>query len=49
MQAVLQGAFIFAKTKHGPEIAIESLQHLRHYLEMLVGQPNNDNHKERTS
>ena len=35
MQAVLQGAFIFAKAKQGPEVAIESLQHLRRYLEML--------------
>lgn len=29
MQAVLQGAFIFAKTKQSPAVAIESLGHLR--------------------
>jgi TetR/AcrR family transcriptional repressor of nem operon len=35
MQAVLQGAFIFAKAKQGPGIALECLQHLRRYLETL--------------
>ena len=34
-QAVLQGAFILAKAKGGPEIARESVVHLRRYLEML--------------
>jgi TetR/AcrR family transcriptional repressor of nem operon len=33
-QAVLQGAFVLAKAKHGPEIAAECLSHLRRYLEM---------------
>jgi TetR/AcrR family transcriptional regulator, transcriptional repressor for nem operon len=32
-QAVLQGAFVLAKAKHGPEVAAESLIHLRRYLE----------------
>jgi len=32
-QAVIQGAFILAKAKHGPEIAVECLAHLRRYLE----------------
>ena len=32
-QAVIQGAFILAKAKHGPEIAVECLTHLRRYLE----------------
>jgi TetR/AcrR family transcriptional repressor of nem operon len=32
-QAVIQGAFVLAKAKHGPEVAAESLQHLRRYLE----------------
>ena len=36
-QAVLQGAFILAKAKHGPEIAVECLDHLRRYVEMLFG------------
>lgn len=39
MQAVLQGAFILAKAKQGPAVAIESLAHLRRYLEMLFNQP----------
>ncbi len=36
-QAVLQGAFILAKAKGGPEIAVESVDHLRRYLETLFG------------
>jgi TetR/AcrR family transcriptional regulator, transcriptional repressor for nem operon len=39
MQAVLQGSFIFAKAKQGPEVALECVQHLRRYLEMLFHQP----------
>ncbi|MGH6857574.1 MAG: TetR/AcrR family transcriptional regulator [Methylocella sp.] len=39
-QAVIQGAFILAKAKNGPEIATECLGHLRRYLEMLFNQPN---------
>jgi len=38
MQAVLQGAFILAKAKQGPEVAIASLSHLRRYLELLFNQ-----------
>jgi len=34
-QAVLQGAFILAKAKGGAEIAIESADHLRRYIELL--------------
>jgi TetR/AcrR family transcriptional repressor of nem operon len=34
-QAVLQGAFILAKAKGGPEIATESIDHLIRYLELL--------------
>jgi TetR/AcrR family transcriptional repressor of nem operon len=34
-QAALQGAFILSKAKPTPEIAVESLQHLRRYIEML--------------
>ena len=41
MQAVLQGAFIFAKAKQSPEVAVESLRHLRRYLETILGQPSN--------
>jgi len=39
MQSVLQGAFIFTKAKQSPEVAIESLRHLRRYLEMLLNAP----------
>ncbi len=33
IQTVLQGAFILAKARNGPEVARESLAHLRRYLE----------------
>jgi TetR/AcrR family transcriptional regulator, transcriptional repressor for nem operon len=33
MQTVIQGAFILAKAKQGPDVAAESLRHLRRYLE----------------
>ena len=35
IQSVLQGAFIFAKAKQGPEVVRESLAHLRRYLGLL--------------
>jgi TetR/AcrR family transcriptional repressor of nem operon len=38
IQSVLQGAFIFAKARQGPEAARESLVHLRRYLTMLFNQ-----------
>jgi TetR/AcrR family transcriptional regulator, transcriptional repressor for nem operon len=34
-QAVIQGAFILAKAKHGPEVAAECIDHLRRYIELL--------------
>jgi TetR/AcrR family transcriptional repressor of nem operon len=34
-QAVLQGAFILAKAREGPEVAAACLDHLRRYFEML--------------
>ena len=39
MQAVIQGAFILAKAKHGPEVAAACLDHLRRYLETLYHHP----------
>ncbi len=33
MVTVVQGAFVLAKAKQGPDIAAESLRHLRRYLE----------------
>lgn len=38
-QAVLQGAFILAKAKGGPEIAAESVDHLKRYVELLFAPP----------
>jgi TetR/AcrR family transcriptional repressor of nem operon len=34
-QAVIQGAFILAKAKHGPQIAQDCLDHLKRYLQLL--------------
>ncbi|QIE55484.1 TetR/AcrR family transcriptional regulator [Pikeienuella piscinae] len=34
-QCVIQGAFILAKAKGGPAIAVESVDHLRRYVELL--------------
>ena len=36
-QAVLQGSFILAKAHGGPEVAVDSIGHLRRYLMMLFG------------
>lgn len=36
-QAVLQGAFILAKAKNDVGVAIESVDHLRRYVELLFG------------
>jgi TetR/AcrR family transcriptional repressor of nem operon len=38
-QAVLQGAFILAKAKGGPEIARDCVAHLRRYVERLFHRP----------
>jgi len=40
-QAVLQGAFVLAKSKGGPEVACECLAHLRRYLLQLFHRPGN--------
>lgn len=37
-QSVLQGAFVLAKAKRGPQVAVESVDHLRRYVEMLFRQ-----------
>jgi len=36
-QAVIQGAFILAKATGGAEIAADSVDHLRRFIEMLFG------------
>jgi TetR/AcrR family transcriptional repressor of nem operon len=41
IQSVLQGSFIFAKAKQSPEVARESLAHLRRYLELLFNRSSN--------
>jgi TetR/AcrR family transcriptional repressor of nem operon len=41
IQSVLQGAFIFAKAKQGPNVVCESLAHLRRYLGLIFNQPCN--------
>jgi TetR/AcrR family transcriptional repressor of nem operon len=46
IQSVLQGAFIFAKAKQGPQVARESLAHLRRYLQSLFTQPRKSTRKE---
>jgi len=38
-QAVLQGAFILAKAKGDVRVAIESVDHLRRYVELLFARP----------
>lgn len=39
-QAVLQGGFILAKAAGGPELAAESISHLKRYLRLLFQAPN---------
>jgi TetR/AcrR family transcriptional repressor of nem operon len=36
-QAVLQGAFILAKAKGGAEVAVDSVDHLKRYFQLLFG------------
>jgi TetR/AcrR family transcriptional regulator, transcriptional repressor for nem operon len=38
-QAVLQGAFVLAKAKGGPEVARDCVAHLRRYIEFLFQRP----------
>jgi TetR/AcrR family transcriptional repressor of nem operon len=38
-QAVIQGAFILAKARHDAQVAADSLDHLRRYLELLFNPP----------
>jgi TetR/AcrR family transcriptional regulator, transcriptional repressor for nem operon len=37
-QAVIQGAYILAKAKGTPDVAAESVDHLKRYFELLFGQ-----------
>jgi TetR/AcrR family transcriptional regulator, transcriptional repressor for nem operon len=49
MQAALQGGFIYAKVKQGPDIAASCLAHLRAYLVMLLGDPDDESGEETPS
>lgn len=39
-QAVIQGAFILAKAGENPELAIQSIEHLKNYVQLLFNQQN---------
>ena len=39
IQSVLQGAFIFAKARQGPEVVRDGLAHLRRYLTLIFNRP----------
>lgn len=44
-QAVLQGAFILAKANGGARVAIDSVDHLRRYIELLFNRPTKEKSK----
>jgi TetR/AcrR family transcriptional regulator, transcriptional repressor for nem operon len=48
IQSVLQGAFIFAKAKQGPEIVREDLAHLRRYLGLIFNRPRTSKGKQKS-
>ena len=48
-QAVLQGAFILAKATGGPELAVELIDHLRRYIELLFEPAQRTRRHDRTS
>jgi TetR/AcrR family transcriptional repressor of nem operon len=43
-QASIQGAFILAKAKQNPDVAVALIDHLRRYFELLFNQPRLQNH-----
>jgi len=47
IQSVLQGSFIFAKARQSPDVARESLAHLRQYLVFLFPKPGTSKRKEK--
>jgi TetR/AcrR family transcriptional repressor of nem operon len=38
-QASIQGAFILAKAKQNPDVAVAAIDHLRRYIELLFSRP----------
>jgi TetR/AcrR family transcriptional regulator, transcriptional repressor for nem operon len=49
IQAVLQGSFIYAKVKQGPQVARDNLAHLRRYLEILFNPDGSTQAKEQAA
>jgi len=47
-QAVIQGGFILAKAQHGPQVAVDCLDHLHRYIELLFSRPSDTNPKEKS-
>jgi TetR/AcrR family transcriptional regulator, transcriptional repressor for nem operon len=47
MQAVLQGSFILAKGKGSAEVVEATIDHLRHYIELLFDRPSNKGSRKR--
>ncbi len=41
-QAVLQGAFVVSKAANDPQVALDSIRHLRHYFEFLFHRDRGD-------
>jgi TetR/AcrR family transcriptional regulator, transcriptional repressor for nem operon len=39
MQAVLQGAFVLAKAQDGPQVAVDCIDHLKRYVQLLFAHP----------
>jgi len=48
IQAVLQGAFILAKATDDPQVAIDSILHLRRYFELLFASDPSEGHSHAT-
>jgi len=46
-QAVIQGSFILAKARHGPQVAADCLDHLHRYIELLFIQSREIDPKEK--
>lgn len=47
IQSVLQGSFVLAKARQGPEVVRESLAHLRRYLAFIFPKPSNSKRREK--
>ncbi|MGA2707698.1 MAG: TetR/AcrR family transcriptional regulator [Steroidobacteraceae bacterium] len=46
IQSILQGSFIFAKTKQSPEVVRGNLRHVRRYLGLLFNRPTSHQRRE---